>query len=103
MLELIFVQELQLLIEGYDDFTFDIPELTLLRCYHHDAMSWKSRANQVLANIDCREDQENVVDELTSIQRDGVSLKVRGIFPAYGFDFFSFLWILVLTIFNLPL
>ncbi|XP_027080412.2 lysine-specific demethylase JMJ17-like [Coffea arabica] len=71
------LKELQLLIEGYDDFTFDIPELTLLRCYHHDAMSWKSRANQVLANIDCREDQENVVDELTSIQRDGVSLKVR--------------------------
>lgn len=71
------LEELQLLIEGYDGFTVDIPELTLLRGYLHDAMSWKSRVNQVLVNIDCQEDQENVVGELTSIQRDGVSLKVR--------------------------
>ncbi|CAI9094044.1 OLC1v1029693C1 [Oldenlandia corymbosa var. corymbosa] len=71
------LQKLQLHIREYNRFTVDVPELKLLREHYHDAISWKSRVNHILANINCREDQENVVNELTSIQSDGLSLKVE--------------------------
>ncbi|KAL3499347.1 hypothetical protein ACH5RR_038440 [Cinchona calisaya] len=92
------LKKLQLLIQEYHDFTVDVPELKLLRGYHCDAMSWKSRVNQVFVNIDCREDQQNVVDELTSIQRDGVSLKVQGILSAYDFQSLTGCWSLLFFI-----
>lgn len=41
-------------------------------------MSWKSRFDLVLMNVQEREDQGNVVDELTCIQKDGLLLKIRG-------------------------
>lgn len=37
-----------------------------------------SRFNLVLTNIQEREDQENIVDELTCIKEDGLLLKIRG-------------------------
>lgn len=73
-----------MLISEYDGFTVSIPELKILRGYCRDAVSWISRVNQVLVDIHCREDQENVVDELTSILRDGKLLKVQGMATAYS-------------------
>lgn len=71
------LKKLEMLIHEYDGFTVNIPELKLLREYHRDAVSWVSHVNQVLVDISCREDQENVVEELTSILRDGKLLKVQ--------------------------
>lgn len=56
-----------------------MPELELLRKYYSDTISWMSSFNLVLANIQEREDQDNVVDELTCIKEDGLSLKIRGV------------------------
>lgn len=72
-----------MLVCDYEGFTVNTPELKLLREYHCNAVSWISRANHVLVNINCREDQENVVDELISIQKDGMLLKVQGTSTAY--------------------
>ncbi|XP_031125306.1 lysine-specific demethylase lid isoform X2 [Ipomoea triloba] len=71
------LKELELLINEWDAFTVNILELELLKQYHKDAVSWKSRVKSILVNISDREDQEHVVDELTCIQRDASSLKIQ--------------------------
>lgn len=75
------LQKLEALFQEWDGFTINIPELKLLKQYHSDAISWISRLNDVLMNIHEREDQENVVSELSSIQSDGESLKIQGLLP----------------------
>lgn len=69
--------KLESLVREYDGFKVIVPELKLLRECHADAVSWIGRANRVLVNIHSWDDQENVVDELTSLQKDGMSLKVQ--------------------------
>lgn len=71
------LEKLEALFQEWDGFTINIPELKLLKQYHSDAISWISRLNDVLMNIHEREDQENVVSELSSIQSDGESLKIQ--------------------------
>ncbi|KVH95386.1 ARID/BRIGHT DNA-binding domain-containing protein [Cynara cardunculus var. scolymus] len=71
------LKNLEVLIQEYDGFTVDVPELTLLRQYQHDAFDWISRYNDVVKNIHEREDQENVVDELICLEKDGSLLKVQ--------------------------
>ncbi|XP_028088427.1 lysine-specific demethylase 5A isoform X1 [Camellia sinensis] len=71
------LKKLEALFQELDDFTVNVPQLRLLRQYHSDAISWISHCNDVLLNIHEREDQENVVNELTCIQRDGTLLKVQ--------------------------
>ncbi|KAI8569526.1 hypothetical protein RHMOL_Rhmol02G0285500 [Rhododendron molle] len=71
------LKKLEALFQEWDDFTINIPELKLLKQYRSDAISWISRLNDVLVNIHEREDQENVVNELSSIQRDGELLKIQ--------------------------
>lgn len=58
--------------------TVNIPELKLLRQYHADALLWICKLNDVLVNINEREDYHNVVDELNSILTDGASLRIQG-------------------------
>lgn len=60
-----------------DSFTVNVPELKLLREYHAGAVLWRSRFNDILLNISEREDQHNVVAELTCILKDGASLKIQ--------------------------
>ncbi|CAK9184600.1 unnamed protein product, partial [Ilex paraguariensis] len=71
------LKKLELLLLELDGFPVKIPELELLRQYHTDAESWVSRVNDVLVNLHNRDDQENVVDELQCIKRDGELLKIR--------------------------
>lgn len=62
-----------------DNFTVNVPELKLLRQYHADAVSWKSRFNNILLNICEQEHQHNVVAELDCILKDGASLRIQGL------------------------
>ncbi|XP_057511416.1 lysine-specific demethylase JMJ17-like [Actinidia eriantha] len=71
------LKELEALFQEWGDFTVEVPQLKLLRQYQSDAISWISRCNDVLINIHEREDQENVVNELSCIQRDGALLKIQ--------------------------
>lgn len=65
-------------LSEWEDFMVSIPELELLRKYYSDTMSWISRVHLVLMNIEEREDQDNVVDELTCIQKEGLLLQIQG-------------------------
>lgn len=66
------------MIDEFGDLVVNIPELKLLQQFHVDALSWISRFNNVLLNIDEREDQDNVVEELECLQKDGSELRVQG-------------------------
>lgn len=67
-----------MLLQELDSFVVDVPELKLLKQYRSDAVLWISRFNDVLVNIHEREDQENVVEELNCILKDGASLSIQG-------------------------
>ncbi|KAI3710834.1 hypothetical protein L2E82_40628 [Cichorium intybus] len=71
------LKNLQVLVQEYDGFTVNVPELKLLRQYQSDAFCWISRFNKILKNVHEREDQENVVDELICLEKDGSLLKVQ--------------------------
>ncbi|XP_049378472.1 uncharacterized protein LOC125843295 [Solanum stenotomum] len=71
------VKELESLLNKWDGFAVNIPELELLRRYHKDAVSWIARANNILLGISEREDQETVAHELTCIQKDASLLRVK--------------------------
>lgn len=63
-----------------DGFTVNVPELKLLRQYQNDAVSWISRFNNAVQNSHQCNDQEDVVNELTCIIKDGALLKIQGLF-----------------------
>nr|XP_043640227.1 lysine-specific demethylase 5D isoform X2 [Erigeron canadensis] len=71
------LKNLELLVQEYDGFTVNVLELKLLRQYQSDAFDWISRFHNVVKNINEREDQENVVNELKCLQKDGSLLKVQ--------------------------
>ncbi|KAM3396817.1 lysine-specific demethylase 5A [Capsicum galapagoense] len=71
------VKELESLLNRWDGFAVNIPELELLRQYHKDTVSWIARVNNILLGISEREDQETVVHELTCIQKDASLLRVK--------------------------
>lgn len=76
------VQNLAVLIQEYDSFTVNVPELKLLKQYQSDAFDWLSHFNNILKDAHEREDQENVVNELICLERDGSLLKVQGLHHA---------------------
>uniref|UniRef100_A0A2C9WI55 [Histone H3]-trimethyl-L-lysine(4) demethylase n=1 Tax=Manihot esculenta TaxID=3983 RepID=A0A2C9WI55_MANES len=65
------------ILQEWDKFTVTVPELMLLKQYHLDAVSWNSRCNDVLVNVNQREDQDNVVNELECLLKDGASLRIQ--------------------------
>ncbi|XP_026448028.1 lysine-specific demethylase rbr-2-like isoform X1 [Papaver somniferum] len=71
------LKDLEILLQDADNFFFAIPELKLLKQYHLDAISWISRFHHVLVNVNKREDQDKVVEELTCISADGALLRVQ--------------------------
>lgn len=71
------LKNLEVLIQEYDGFTVNLPELKLLRQYQKDAFHWISRFNKIVKNINEREDPESVVDELICLEKDGSLLKVH--------------------------
>ncbi|KAK1374392.1 Lysine-specific demethylase rbr-2 [Heracleum sosnowskyi] len=71
------LKQLKLFLEEMDGFTVNVPELKLLRQYQNDAVSWISRFNDAVQNSQQCNDQENVVNELTCIMKDGALLKIR--------------------------
>lgn len=71
------LEKLQLLIHEFEAFVVNIPELKLLQQYYGNTVSWISRFNNILLNINERDDQENVVEELRNIQEDGLKLRVK--------------------------
>ncbi|KAL8498431.1 hypothetical protein ACS0TY_021673 [Phlomoides rotata] len=71
------LKEMKMFLSEWEDFIVNIPELELLRKYYSDTISWISHVNLVLMNIHEREDQDNVVDELTCIQKEGLLLQIQ--------------------------
>ncbi|KAJ9173612.1 hypothetical protein P3X46_016729 [Hevea brasiliensis] len=65
------------LLREWDKFTVNVPELMLLKQYHLDAVSWIARCDDVLVNVGQQEDQDNVVDELECLLKDGASLRIQ--------------------------
>lgn len=78
MVKLFTLQKLELLIHKFGAHVVNVPELKLLQQYHGDTVTWLSRFNNVLLDVSEREDQENVVEELRCIQKDGSKLRVQG-------------------------
>lgn len=78
LMETGFLQDVEVLLQELDGFTVNIPELKLLSQYHTDAVSWISRFDAVLVSSHEREDQNNAVDELMLILKDGASLRIKG-------------------------
>ncbi|XP_047341100.1 lysine-specific demethylase 5B [Impatiens glandulifera] len=70
-------KKLQPFLKELDGFSVNIPELELLRKKHNSAVSLISRFKVVLDNIQEREDQEHIVDELDNIQRERALLDVE--------------------------
>lgn len=100
-----FFQTIEVLLQELNGCTVNIPELKLLRQYHTDALLWISRFNDVLVNINEREDYHNVVDELNIIVTDGGSLTIQGsllmtyaTFLFYCFLFWIFMEIIIRVI-----
>lgn len=77
------LQDVEVLLLEWDSFTVEIPELKLLRQYHTDAVSWDARLKAVLMKVPEREDQQNVVDELEHILKDGAILNIQGLGNAF--------------------
>lgn len=73
----IILKELETLLKDADGFTVNIPVLEILRHHHCDAVSWISRFHTVLENIQEREDQESIAEELRCILKDGQMLRVQ--------------------------
>ncbi|BBH03352.1 transcription factor jumonji domain-containing protein [Prunus dulcis] len=71
------LKDVEVLLQELDGFTVNIPELKLLSQYHTDAVSWISRFDAVLVSSHGREDQNNAVDELMLILKDGASLRIK--------------------------
>ncbi|GJT51304.1 lysine-specific demethylase 5D [Tanacetum coccineum] len=71
------LKNLEVLVQEYDGFAVNVPELKLLRQFQSDAFDWLSRFNEIVKNAHDREDQENVVNELVCLEKDGSLLKVQ--------------------------
>lgn len=78
MVSLFTLQKLELLIKEFGELVVSIPEFKLLQQYHVDTVSWISRFNNVLLKTNEQEHEENVVEELRRIQKDGSGLRVQG-------------------------
>ncbi|XP_071692833.1 lysine-specific demethylase JMJ17 [Rutidosis leptorrhynchoides] len=71
------LKNLEVLIQEYDGFTVNVPELKLLRQYQRDASDWISCFNNIVNDVHEREDPDSVIDELRSLERNGSLLKVQ--------------------------
>ncbi|KAJ7952318.1 Transcription factor jumonji (JmjC) domain protein [Quillaja saponaria] len=71
------LKNVEVMLQKWDSFIVDIPELKFLRQFHADAVSWISRFKSILGTLLEREDQQNVVDGLNCILNDGLSLKIQ--------------------------
>ncbi|XP_057978320.1 lysine-specific demethylase JMJ17 isoform X2 [Malania oleifera] len=71
------LKKIEVLFQELDVFPVKIPELERLRQYHRDAVSWISRFKEAIANVHERMDQENVIEELNCILKDGTSLRIQ--------------------------
>jgi histone demethylase JARID1 len=74
------MQNVEVLLQEFKNFTVNIPELMLLKQCHINAVSWISRCNDVLVNLHEREDQDKVVNELNCLLKDAASFRIQGFF-----------------------
>ncbi|XP_048230426.1 lysine-specific demethylase 5B isoform X3 [Ricinus communis] len=71
------MQTVELLLSEWEKLTVNVPEFILLKQYHLDAVSWITRCNDILVNVHEREDQDNVVNELQALLKDGSTLRIQ--------------------------
>lgn len=72
------VQELEDFLIVADNLIVSIPEIDLLRKYRSDARSWACHLQDVLQNLNERNDHGNIVIELSHILKAGELLRVQG-------------------------
>lgn len=72
------VQELEDFLIVADNLIVSIPEIDLLRKYRSDACSWACHLQDVLQNLNERNDYGNIVIELSHILKAGELLRVQG-------------------------
>ncbi|KAL5994353.1 hypothetical protein ACLOJK_024402 [Asimina triloba] len=70
------LKDLEIFLKNADNFNVSIPELKLLKEYHSDALSWVSRFEEAIENIQDRKDYNSLVEELTCILEAGESLRL---------------------------
>ncbi|XP_010545786.1 PREDICTED: lysine-specific demethylase 5C isoform X2 [Tarenaya hassleriana] len=65
------------LLHEFNSFGVNLPELNILRQYHSDTVSWISRFNRIMVDIHESGDHRSVVDELSSLAKDGAYLSIQ--------------------------
>lgn len=73
-------QNVEELLHEFDSFSIKIPELTILRQYHVDTLSWISRFNDIMVDVREGKDQPKLISDLSSLLQDGASLGIRGLY-----------------------
>ncbi|KAJ8766205.1 hypothetical protein K2173_021722 [Erythroxylum novogranatense] len=71
------LKNVEVLLQEWNNFNVNIPELKLLRQDHIDVTSWIDRCDKILVNVHERVDQDAVVDELRCLLEDGASLRIN--------------------------
>ncbi|CAE5962301.1 unnamed protein product [Arabidopsis arenosa] len=71
------LENVEELLHEFDSFSINVPELTILRQYHVDTLSWISRFNDVMVNVREGKDQQKLISDLSSLLRDGASLGIQ--------------------------
>ncbi|WCJ26280.1 Lysine-specific demethylase 5D [Euphorbia peplus] len=71
------LEDVEILLEEWNIFKVNVPELMLLKEYHLDTLSWIGSYNEILVNIHEREDQEIVVNQLQCLLTDGSNLRIQ--------------------------
>ncbi|RRT80115.1 hypothetical protein B296_00024328 [Ensete ventricosum] len=71
------VQELEDFLIVADNLTVSIPEMDLLRKYRSEARSWACHLQDVLQNLNERNDHGNIVIELSHFLKAGELLRVQ--------------------------
>ncbi|XP_020112554.1 uncharacterized protein LOC109727081 isoform X2 [Ananas comosus] len=72
------LKELEKFLLAAENVRVSIPELKILRQHYSDSCSWICRCNNVLQNLNERDDHMKNVEELSRILKDGESLHIQG-------------------------
>ncbi|XP_065858280.1 lysine-specific demethylase JMJ17 isoform X2 [Euphorbia lathyris] len=71
------LEDVESLLQKWNKFKVNVPELMLIKEYHLDTISWIGNCNDLLVDIHEREDQEIVVNQLQCLLKDGSNLRIQ--------------------------
>ncbi|EOA34589.1 hypothetical protein CARUB_v10022146mg [Capsella rubella] len=65
------------LLHEFDNFSINVPELTILRQYYVENLSWISCYNDIMVDVRDGKDQQKLISDLSSLLQDGASLDIQ--------------------------